>query len=151
MARSKRFGPVVALAAVCVLAGVYAAAMPTAEEQQSLPQQIADLSSVTRVEISDGNSVVLSGQFGAEVADDDEMKREAVLADAAGAQAAGEAEIEMDTNNREEQELEVEVRGLSPKGTYQVLLDGAPIGALTMDARGRGSVEFARTNGAVVK
>ena len=141
MAKWKKRGPILGLVALCLGAAAYATAMPADETQQPLPSAIADLSSVARVEVSENSTVVLSGQFGAEESDGDEIKREAVLTGTAG---TGEAEVELDAADRTKQELEVEVEGLKASTTYQVLVDGQVAGTLTTDARGEGNLELSR-------
>ena len=143
MAKWKRRVPILGLMAVCLTAAVYAAAMPAAEAQQPLPTTIADLATVSRVELTHNGGVVLAGQFGAEIDDGDEVKREATLTGADGA-GKGDAEVELDTADRTKQELEVDVEGLGPQATYQVLVDGQVAGTLTTDARGKGSLELSR-------
>ena len=141
MAKWKKRGPILGLMALCLGAAAFATAMPADEMQQPLPSAIADLSSAARVEVSENSTVVLSGQFGAEETDGDEIKREAVLT---GTTGKGEAEVELDTADRTKQELEVEVEGLKATTTYQVLVDGQVAGTLTTDARGEGNLELSR-------
>jgi hypothetical protein len=104
---------------------------------------VADLATVSRVEVVENNTVILTGQFGAEIDDGDEIKREAPLTAPSGA-AKGEAEVEMDTADRSKQELEVEVEGLTARATYHVTVDGQQAGTFTTDARGKGSLELSR-------
>lgn len=147
MAKWKKRGPILGLAAVCMMAAVYATAMPTQEVQQPLPDTIADLAAATRVEVAQNSTVVLAGEFGAEQPDGDEIKREANLAASANgseSRAEGEAEIELDTADRSKQELEIEVEGLAAQATYQVLVDGQVAGTITTDARGEGNLELSR-------
>jgi hypothetical protein len=147
MAKWKRHGPLLGLALVATMAAAYAVAMPAQELQQPLATSIGDLATASRIEVHQAGTVVLSGQFGAETVDDDEIKREAALAPTAGA-GKGEAEIELDASDRTKQELEVEVEGLNPRTAYELVIDGQPAGAITTDSRGRASVEFSRgTNG----
>jgi hypothetical protein len=143
MATWKKRGPILGLAAVCVMVAAYATGMPVAEIQKPLPSTIADLGTVSRVEVALDATVVLSGQFGPETVDGDEIKREAVLAAAAG-NGTGEAEVELDTADRAKQELEIEVEGLTVRTTYQVLVDGHVAGTFTTDVRGKGSLELSR-------
>jgi hypothetical protein len=143
MATWKKHGPILGLVVVCLTAAVYATAMPKVDVQQPLPQTVTDLATASRIEVAENNTVVLSGQFGAEIDDGDEVKREAVLAAAAGA-AKGEAEVELDAKDRAKQELEVEVEGLTAQTTYQVLVDGQVAGTITTDGRGQGELELAR-------
>jgi hypothetical protein len=124
-------------------AALYATAMPPDEMQQPLPASAADLATANRVEIAENREIRLSGQFGAEIDDGDEIKREAVLQPPAG-DAKGEAEIELNADDRSRQELEVEVEGLTAKTVYQVLLDGTVVGTITTDVRGKGDLELAR-------
>ena len=147
MAKWKKRWPVLGLAVVCLTAAVYAAAMPAYETQQPLPAGVPDLTGVARVDVTENGNVVLAGQFGAEVADDDEIKRGAPLTATSGT-AKGEAEIELDTNDRTKQEFEVDVEGLTARTTYQVLIDGQVAGTITTDARGRGSLELSRNSNA---
>ena len=143
MSKWKKRGPVLGLVALCLTAAAYAAAMPAQEVQGSLPETIADLATVTRVEVAENSNIVLSGQFSAERTDDDEIKREAQL-NATGGKAAGEAEVELDAADRRKQELEVDVEGLTAQSTYQVLIDGQVAGTITTDSRGKGSLELSR-------
>ena len=143
MAKWKKRGPIFGLVLVCLTAVAYATAMPPQEVQQPLPMTIADLATVTRVEVAENSTVLLSGQFGVEEADGTEVKREARLTGADG-EAEGEAEVELDAADRAKQELEVEVEGLRPRTTYQVLVDGQVAGTITTDVRGEGSVELSR-------
>jgi hypothetical protein len=117
--------------------------MPAQEVQHPLPETIADLATVSRVEISENGTVVLAGEFGAEENDGDEVKREARLAPSAG-NGEGEAEIELDAADRTRQELEIEVEDLTARTTYQVLVDGQMAGTITTDVRGRASLELSR-------
>jgi hypothetical protein len=144
MAIWKKRGPMLGLVVVCLTAAVYATGMPLDEAQRPLPAGIVDLATATRVEVAENNTVVLSGQFGGEIDDDDEVKREAVLTATGGSTAKGEAEIELDTADRSKQELEVEVEGLTARATYQVMVDGQVAGTMTTDARGKGNLELAR-------
>lgn len=145
MAKWKTRGPILGLAAVCLLATAYAAAMPAQGTEQALPATVGDLATATRVEVSENSTVVLSGTLGAEETDGDEIKREAPLTATSG-NAKGEAEIEIDTNDRTQQELEVEVEGLTARTTYQVLVDGQVAGTITTDVRGKGSLELTRSS-----
>lgn len=143
MATWKKRGPILGLVVVCLTAAVYATAMPTDEAQQPLPAAVADLATVSRVEVVENNTVILTGQFGAEIDDGDEIKREATLT-ATGGTAKGEAEVELDTADRSKQELEVEAEGLTARATYQVMVDGQQAGTFTTDARGKGNLELSR-------
>jgi hypothetical protein len=143
MAKWKTRGPILGLAVVCLTAAVYAAAMPAQEVQQPLPGAVADLATAARVEVTLNGTIVLSGQFGQESQDGDEVKREATLTPASGS-GKGEAEVELDAADRTKQELEVDVEGLTARTTYQVLVDGQLAGSLTTDARGKGSLELSR-------
>jgi len=143
MSTWRRRIPILGLALVCLTAAAYAVAMPADERQQPLNAAVVDLGTAARIDVSEGATVVLSGQFGAETTDDDEIKREASLAASSGG-ATGEAEIELDAADRSKQELEVEVAGLKASAEYQVLIDGQLAGTLNTDARGRGNVELSR-------
>jgi hypothetical protein len=143
MAKWKKRGPILGLVIVCLAAAAYATAMPPQEVQQPLPNTIADLATVTRVEVAENSTVILSGQLGPEETDGDEIKREARLTGSV-ARAEGEAEVELDAADRTKQELEVEVEGLTARTTYQVLVDGQVAGTITTDVRGEGSLELSR-------
>jgi hypothetical protein len=143
MAKWKQRGLIFGLVVVGLTAAAYATGMSSQDVQQPLPATIGNLAAVTRVEVAEQSAVVLSGQFGAEERDGDELKREAQLTGADGAN--GEAEIELDADDRTRQEFEVEVEGLRASTTYQVLVDGQVAGTITTDARGEGSLELSRT------
>ena len=143
MAKWKKRWPILGLVLVCLTAAVYAGAMPAQEVQQPLPSGIADLATVSRIEVAENNAVVLAGQFGPEAEDGDEIKREAELS-ASNGNGKGEAEVELDAADRTKQELEVDVEGLTARTTYQVLVDGQVAGTFTTDARGKGSLELSR-------
>ena len=143
MAFSKRIGPLVALVIVCAVAATYAVTSPMQDAEQPLPASIADLATVSQVEVRDGSAVVLSGQFGAEVEDGDDIKRVAPLTAATGA-AKGEAEVEFDADNRANQELEVSVEGATARATLEVFIDGQLAGSFQTNARGKGDIELTR-------
>jgi hypothetical protein len=143
MSKWKKRLPLAGLGIICLTALAYTVSMPAQELQRPLPDSVADLAKVTRVDVSLNGTVVLSGQFGNEIDDGDEIKREAPLTGSAG-NAAGEAEVELDTDDRTKQELEIDVTGLSARSTYEVRLDGELIGTIVTDARGRGSLELSR-------
>jgi hypothetical protein len=126
------------------VAATYAVTSPMQDAEQPLAAAVADLATVSQIEVRDGNTVVLSGQFGAEVADDDEIKRTALLTSAAGGAAKGEAEIELDADNRANQELEVAVEDATARVTLQVFLDGQLAGTFQTNARGKGNMELSR-------
>jgi hypothetical protein len=142
MAKWKSRGPILGLAIICLTAAVYAGAMPAQEVQQPLPTTVADLATVSRVEVAQNGTVVLAGQFGPEENDGDEIKREAPLTGSSNAK--GEAEVELNADDRARQELEVDVEGLTAQTAYQVLVDGQVAGTLTTNARGKGSLEMSR-------
>ena len=144
MAKWKKRGPILGLAVVCLTAAVYATGMPAAEVQEPLPPAVADLATVSRIEVAENATIVLSGTFGAEVNAGSEIKREAPLTATMDTEATGEAEVELDAADRSKQELEVEVEGLTARATYQVMVDGQVAGAITTDARGKGSLELSR-------
>jgi hypothetical protein len=143
MATWKKRGPVLGLVGVCLMAAAYATAMPSQEVQQPLPATVADLATVSRVEVAENSTVVLTGNFGGEESDGDEIKREAPLT-AANGNGTGEAEVELDSADRTRQELEVDIEGLTARTTYQVLIDGQVVGTITTDVRGKGSLELSR-------
>ena len=143
MSKWKKRLPIAGLVLVCLTALAYTVSMPAQELQRPLPEGVADLATVARVDVSLNGTVVLSGQFGSEIDDGDEIKREAPLTGSAG-NAKGEAEVELDADDRTKQELEVDVTGLSAQTTYQVQLDGQLVGTIETDARGRGSLELSR-------
>lgn len=143
MAKWQKRGPILGLAALCVAAAAYATAMPSQEIQQPLPDTVADLATVTRVEVAANSTVILSGTFGPEENDGDEIKREAPLTASSG-NGKGEAEVELNAEDRTRQELEVDVEALTARTTYQVLVDGNVVGTITTDVRGKGSLELSR-------
>ena len=136
--------PILGLMLVCFIATAFAVRMPADEVQQPLAANVGDLATVSRIEVRDHATPLLSGEFGAETTDDDEIKREATLTSAGAGAAKGNAEIELDAADRTEQELEVEVEGLAPRATYQIVIDGQLAGTMTTDARGRGNIELSR-------
>ena len=144
MAKTKRLGPLVALAVVCAVAAAYAVTSPMQDAEQPLPAAVADLATVSQIEVRDGSSVVLSGQFGAEEVDGEEVKRMAPLTPAAGSAIKGEAEVELDADNRANQELEVSVEGATARATLQVFVDGQLAGTFQTNARGKGDIELSR-------
>ena len=145
MSRWKKFGPVLGLAIVILMASAYTTAMPV-QTSQELPGTVGDLATITRIEIAENSTVVLAASLGPEEQDGNEFTREARL-EAESGTAHGEVEIEIDAADRTRQEIEVEVEGLTPQTTYQVLLDGQVAGIITTDERGEGSVDLSRGRG----
>lgn len=138
--------PLVGLVLVC-LAAAYAAvyaAQGDQEIQQQLPANIADLNTVSSVEVrADSGTAVLSGTFGAPTVNGDETERAATLAPAAGQKGAGSAEIEIvRTGDAVERELEIDVEGLNPRATYTIFVDGQQVSSFQTDENGAAEVEL---------
>lgn len=144
MAISKKYGPIVAFVLLCAVATTYVLATPMQDSEQALPASVADLATVSQVEVRDSNGGgVLSGQFGAEAVDGPEVKRKATLRPSSGT-GKGDAEIELDADNRANQELEVSVQGVAAAATYQVFVDGQLAGSFKTNSRGNGDIELSR-------
>ena len=110
---------------------------------RELSLQSADFRNAASAEIRDRQgTVVLRGTFVLEEEEDDDVEREAALADPGGGEPMGEAEVEFAAVFPVEQEVEFSARGLQPGATYTLVVDGHELVAVAADERGRIAIEL---------
>lgn len=111
--------------------------------QTASAPQLGDLSSVSIVEVHGPQGAVLNGEFEKEEKSDGSFDLVARLS-GTGVKDGGEVEIEIPASNDadQRQELEIELRGLSPRQSFTVHIDGREVTSVTTDGRGEVDVEL---------
>lgn len=111
---------------------------------QGTAVQAGDYRNASVAEVHDAQGqVVLRGPFELVEEDDDDTERKAAL-EAAGpdADASGEAEVEYSKANPAEQEVEFSIRNLEPAASYSLVIDGAAVGTVQTDQKGRAEFDL---------
>jgi hypothetical protein len=111
---------------------------------QGTSVQAGDYRNASVAEVRDAHGqVVLRGPFELVEEDDDDTECKAAL-EAAGpdADASGEAEVEYSKANPAEQEVEFSIRNLEPAASYSLVIDGAPLGMVQTDQKGRAEFDL---------
>ena len=111
---------------------------------QGTSVQAGDYRNASVAEVHDAQGqVVLRGPFELVEEDDDDTERKAAL-EAAGpdADASGEAEVEYSKANPAEQEVEFSIRNLEPAASYSLVIDGAAVGTVQTDQKGRAEFDL---------
>ena len=111
---------------------------------QSTAVQAGDYRSASVAEVHDTQGqTVLRGRFELVEEDDDDTERKAPLEPAgADADASGEAEVEYSNTNPGEQEVEFSIRNLEPGASYSLVIDGAAVGTVKTDQKGRAEFDL---------
>jgi hypothetical protein len=130
--------------AVGLLATVVAAVYMVVQLRAQTTSPTADFTNAALAEVRDAQGqVILSGQFQAAEAEDDDVERKALLAPTGlDADATGEAEVEFSKDAPAEQEVEFSVRNVSPGATFTFVIDGTAVVTAKADGRGRAEVEL---------
>ena len=111
---------------------------------QGTEVQAGDYRNASVAEVHDAQGqVVLRGPFELVEEDDDDTERKAPL-EAAGpdADASGEAEVEYSKTNPSQQEVEFSIRNLEPAASYSLVIDGAALGMVQTDQKGRAEFDL---------
>jgi hypothetical protein len=111
---------------------------------QGTSVQAGDYRNASVAEVHDAQGqVVLRGPFQLVEEDDDDTERKAPLeAAGADADASGEAEVEYSKTNPSQQEVEFSIRNLEPAASYSLVIDGAAVGMVQTDQKGRAEFDL---------